>query len=58
MLILMGVYNLFVITLPLPNTRLGVSLHTNAALGLPELKGVAESSPIQSQIPEQFHKDC
>mmetsp|Transcript_4232 Transcript_4232/g.9547 ORF Transcript_4232/g.9547 Transcript_4232/m.9547 type:complete len:724 (+) Transcript_4232:7176-9347(+) len=47
-----------ILTLPPPNTKLGILLDNNTTLGMPELKSVAMNSPIRKQIPLQYQKDC
>ena len=54
-LVELGVYHKFEITLPPPGTLLGLTL-SDKKEGV-EIKAVADSSPIQAQIPERFHKD-
>lgn len=52
-LVELGVYHKFEITLPPPGTLLGLTL-SDKKEGV-EIKAVADSSPIQTQIPERFH---
>ena len=47
-----------ILTLPPPDTKLGILLDDNITFGLPELKSVATNSPIRPQIPEDFQSKC
>jgi len=46
------------ISLPPPDTKLGISIGYNSTQSMPELKNVADNSPIRTHFPQNLTKNC